>query len=116
MNKLTGTFTMECGQMYDLFVLFPIKQVADAGPMGMRLYTVAKRTDSKGAAHLMAAGLTTCKIRSVHSLDMVLTLDTRTWLMEHTKKHDPSFFRLAPMDPKQALPDGQYCFEAVSYH
>jgi len=116
MNKFIGMFTMECGQMCDLYLLIPAEQGAYVQPAGTRLYTVVTRKDTQDAVQRLKAGLTDCKIQSVHSLDMVLTLDKRTWPMEQTGKYDLSYFRLAPMDPDLVLQDGQYSFEAVSYH
>ena len=116
MSKFIGMFAMESGQMFDLYVLISVEQGAYVQPTGIRLYTVSKRIDSQDAVQRLKAGLTDCKIRSVHCLDMVLTLDKCAWPMEQTGKYDLSYFRLAPMDPDQVLPDGQYSFEAVSYH
>ena len=116
MSKFIGMFAMENGQMCDLYVLISVEQAADVQPTGTRLYTVATRIDAQGAVQRLKAGLTGCKIQSVHCLDMVLTLDKCAWPMDQTGKYDLSYFRLSPMDPDQVLPDGQYSFEAVNYH
>ena len=116
MSKFIGMFAMESGQMCDLYVLISVEQGAYVQPTGIRLYTVSKRIDSQDAVQRLKAGLTDCKIRSVHCLDMVLSLYKRVLPMGDSGNYDLSYYTLAPMDPNQVLPDGQYSFEAVSYH